>query len=230
MVSVSKSAGLGAVSGNTANCPGPNATSVDVASSSRPMAARRSRSKFYTPPLAVRPVPGVDKAQAGSAFDDYTGSLEHLVRTGLADPSMFPGQPGNGAAVATYLPIGCDGAAWDTPGRITISRHGHSGLFRIRLVVSAQERAAREQAEEQRKRSDAKRYFSYDCESLMHYVDKLPIDESAPLLRVAIALLQEKLTSVLASEEALPVHGRQRASHHLRLVASPTLAIDGVAQ
>jgi hypothetical protein len=65
------------------------------------------RARYYSPsPIQI--VSGVvrDDSYTNSPFDFFIGTMEALVASGLAEVSMFPGQPGVGITRCTYNPEG----------------------------------------------------------------------------------------------------------------------------
>ena len=104
------------------------------------------RGNYYDPPKAIKTVPGVE-LKRGERSDFYTGTADALIASGLVTMDMLPGQPGRGISNIAYRPRGqtpVGGAGWSfVPGYMTIYR-SVSGVFRVALVVSREERARRE--------------------------------------------------------------------------------------
>ena len=131
---------------------------------------RRGRARYYTP-RPIHLVDGVvqlDSWKKGP-FDGFIGTMEALSASGLAEASMFPGQPGASIAKATYNPVGVERrlvpdyrgemkpvSLWRIPGRMEIARR-LDGRFIIKLTVSYEEQDAREQAQEAAEREDKRR-------------------------------------------------------------------------
>ena len=68
-------------------------------------------------------------------YDQYKGERAALVKAGLVDPTMFPGDPGNGKVGQSYR---------DGQTRVNIRRCGTSENFEVRYSLSTEERKRRE--------------------------------------------------------------------------------------
>ena len=116
------------------------------------MAERGKRGRCYTPPTVIHEVPGLARSARNDLADEYIGSAEAIVASGLVRADQLPGQPGLPLTVVTYRPEGttrADGYYHSLPGYIQISRR-LDGQLRVVFNVDAEERTRREAVTQQR--------------------------------------------------------------------------------
>ena len=89
--------------------------------------------------MAEHFAPGVKKVEE-DRYDRYIGAADALIAAGLVELHQLPGQPGNGAFMASFLPDGTrvrkGSTAGNMPGGIRVRRCGKK--FEVAVVVDDQ--------------------------------------------------------------------------------------------
>ena len=106
---------------------------------------RAKRGRYYVPADVIRDVPGLCKRARYMREDEYVGTAEQIVASGLLMHSQLPGSPGVPATCVTYRPAGSEGGNRFNflPGYLRAYRL-LDGRYRVLLVVAEEECARRQ--------------------------------------------------------------------------------------